>query len=535
MPQNYTDFPSQQQCKQYSGITYFQYVPHKWIKTIPEGDKVKEEDIELIAGKSWLTGYGFFQTIGFNEPVDVAMNGPMYRQVLRGAIPFQSEDLHHFFRFNNSKRFVLKIRDHSKHLRLVGHLNGGAALKGSFKISPKVSENIGYKYEYECRSHKPALYLLPTAGAPPSPTGMTVKTSEVINDHGSIPGVNANNVFDWLKDSANHDFSPAVPGDWSPAPSKVAAALNQLAANISGAGVTSFKGRSGPVVPLASDYDASQIDETATEKIMTDVERDKLSNIAVSQAVDLDQLEQLVNNLDAAIVLKGAWDASSGSFPGGGTAQAGHSWIVDTAGSVDGVAFSVDDRIIALLDNASTSTFAANWHKADYSDLINPTTVGDALAAAGAKTSPVDADTMPLNDSAASGALKKVIFANLKATLKGYFDTIYPALAHTHTSDEVTGTVLEITAATLTLDATHDNKILRFTNVAGCVVTLFAASAGFTCTGVNKSVLGQVTVETNATQKLDSVSGGIDGDFVTDDNNQGFSLACLATNDFWAQ
>lgn len=96
----------------------------------------------------------------------------------------------------------------------------------------------------------------------------------------------------------------------------------------------------------------------------------KVDFLTVTQPVDLDQLEARVNDLDAAVVLRGTWDASSGTFPGSGTAQAGDSWIVNVAGTVDSVDFAVDDRIIAILDNASTNTFAGNWHKADYTDLV---------------------------------------------------------------------------------------------------------------------------------------------------------------------
>lgn len=67
--------------------------------------------------------------------------------------------------------------------------------------------------------------------------------------------------------------------------------------------------------------------------------------------------------------LKGEWDASSGTFPGGGTAKSGDSYIVSVSGTVDGVAFTAKDRIIAITDNASTTTFAANWFKADYTDV----------------------------------------------------------------------------------------------------------------------------------------------------------------------
>lgn len=45
-----------------------------------------------------------------------------------------------------------------------------------------------------------------------------------------------------------------------------------------------------------------------------------------------------------------------------------------------------------------------------------------------AKTTPVDADEMPIADSAASFVTKKVTWANVKATLKTYFDSLYSLL-----------------------------------------------------------------------------------------------------------
>lgn len=96
----------------------------------------------------------------------------------------------------------------------------------------------------------------------------------------------------------------------------------------------------------------------------------KTDQISVTQAVDLDAIEARVNGLDAAIVLKGGWSAAGGTFPGTGTAQAGESWIVSVAGTVGGIDFAVNDRIIALADNASTTVYATNWLKADYSDLV---------------------------------------------------------------------------------------------------------------------------------------------------------------------
>jgi hypothetical protein len=68
------------------------------------------------------------------------------------------------------------------------------------------------------------------------------------------------------------------------------------------------------------------------------------------------------------------------------------------------------------------------------SDLGAYANVGEAIHAASAKTTPVDADTIPLTDSADSNLMKKVSWANIKATLKTYLDTLYQPLLTTLTS-----------------------------------------------------------------------------------------------------
>lgn len=58
-------------------------------------------------------------------------------------------------------------------------------------------------------------------------------------------------------------------------------------------------------------------------------------------------------------------------------------------------------------------------------DVTDAGNVGSSIHGATAKTTPVDNDTLPLIDSAASNVLKKTTWANIKATLKSYFDSIY--------------------------------------------------------------------------------------------------------------
>ncbi len=103
---------------------------------------------------------------------------------------------------------------------------------------------------------------------------------------------------------------------------------------------------------------------THTASDVTDFDTEVTNNATVSQLVSD------VAALDAAVVLQGTWDASAGTFPGSGTAQAGASWIVSTGGTVGGEVFTANDRIVAITDNASTTVYASNWHKLDYTDQV---------------------------------------------------------------------------------------------------------------------------------------------------------------------
>ena len=107
-----------------------------------------------------------------------------------------------------------------------------------------------------------------------------------------------------------------------------------------------------------------------TTASFTTADETKLDYITVTQAVSLDQMETDIAALENGMVYKGDWDASSGSFPGGGSAQTGWFYYVSVAGTVNGIAFAVGDNIVATTDNASTSTYANNWSKHDQTDAV---------------------------------------------------------------------------------------------------------------------------------------------------------------------
>lgn len=115
---------------------------------------------------------------------------------------------------------------------------------------------------------------------------------------------------------------------------------------------------------------ADTIVDGTVNKVFTATDETKLNHITVTQDINLDDLQEAVDELEAAVILKGTWDASAGTFPGGGVAQAGWSYIVSVGGTVNGVTFDVNDRIVAITDNASTTTYASNWFKLDYTDQV---------------------------------------------------------------------------------------------------------------------------------------------------------------------
>lgn len=65
--------------------------------------------------------------------------------------------------------------------------------------------------------------------------------------------------------------------------------------------------------------------------------------------------------------VQGFWDPTTGSFPASSTA--GDYWVVQKDGTVGGEAFVAGDGLISLVNNASTTTLAANWEHNTISDV----------------------------------------------------------------------------------------------------------------------------------------------------------------------
>lgn len=139
-------------------------------------------------------------------------------------------------------------------------------------------------------------------------------------------------------------------------------------------------------------------------------------------------------------------------------------------------------------------------------DITDAGNVGSSINGATAKTTPVDADTMPLIDSAASNVLKKVTWANVKATLKTYFDTLYQPLLATLTS---WGAITRASGFdTFVATPTSANLRALLTDEVGTGAAYFVGGAlGTPASGTATNLTG-LPLTTGVTGTLGATNGG---------------------------
>lgn len=128
------------------------------------------------------------------------------------------------------------------------------------------------------------------------------------------------------------------------------------------------------------------------------------------------------------------------------------------------------------------------------------TTVGSLINGATAKATPVDADYIGLMDSAASNILKKLSWANVKATLKTYFDTLYQAANANLT------TWAGKTAPTGTVVGTTDTQTLTNKTLTTPTIASIVNTGTLTLPTSTDTLLGRATTDTLTNKDLKSTT-----------------------------
>lgn len=199
-------------------------------------------------------------------------------------------------------------------------------------------------------------------------------------------------------------------------------------------------------------------------------------------------IQTQINALANGMIYKGNWDASAGTFPGGGVAQTGWFYTVSVAGTVDGVSFEIGDRLIATTNNASTTTYAGNWTKLDATDAVTSVfgRVGNVVATSGDYT---------------ASQITNVPAGSISAT------TVQAALNELDTEKQATGNY--ITA--LTGDATASGP----GSAALTFATVNSNVGSFTNATITVNAKGLITAASSGTAPVTSVTGTTDRITVT--------------------
>lgn len=159
---------------------------------------------------------------------------------------------------------------------------------------------------------------------------------------------------------------------------------------------------------------------------MTGADKTKLDGIAAGAEVN--------QHAFATVAVSGQTSVSADAKQGTLTLANGAGVAITTDAATDTVTIGTTAATTSVAGHMSAADKTKLDGIAASADVTSVTTVGAALNGATAKATPVDADSIGLTDSAASNVLKKVTWANIKATLKTYFDTLYALAGHVHSA-----------------------------------------------------------------------------------------------------
>lgn len=197
---------------------------------------------------------------------------------------------------------------------------------------------------------------------------------------------------------------------------------------------------------------------------------------------------------------------------------------------INGMILGKDGSMAANSDKVVPSQKAAkSYSDSAAASAASASAIGSLIAGATDKSTPVDADSMGLSDSAASNVLKKLTWANLKATLKAYFDPLYTLDSVTSANGgSVTGPGLYI--------ATGTNPFNLPTPVAGQRFRFRQANAG-------TNVIAVAPTATTYLEKPDAsgyglvghslVSAGANGDYLELETIDSTHLMLLNSRGTW--
>lgn len=171
------------------------------------------------------------------------------------------------------------------------------------------------------------------------------------------------------------------------------------------------------------------------------VQEQQVDALAAAIVADTNGVRALIGALgslttaDKTTIVAAINEVNAKAGTGGGTA-ATNLTFTRNATTVTVASDTGADAVLPVADATNAGVMGASQASklagiATNADVTSATNVGSVAAAAAAKASPVDADTIPLTDSQASNALKKVSISTLKNVVIAAIQSGAPALLDT--------------------------------------------------------------------------------------------------------
>lgn len=154
------NFPLPSISNNLAGIQSFSFIESKDVLHIPVSfPNAIHEELTFSAGASFHSGYSTAKTLAFTENMQFNSAGSFFNQKLIGFYPTLNPEAFSLFAWMQNRKFLVKVKDHSGLLRLVGTLEQPCSFSYNPDSGKVATDRRGVSFEFVCDNIFPAFFI----------------------------------------------------------------------------------------------------------------------------------------------------------------------------------------------------------------------------------------------------------------------------------------------------------------------------------------------------------------------------------------